>query len=341
METVKRASKTTSLALGLVEAPVKLFKTMGDEGKALSFVTAGPNGKPLRREERPVEASVEETPEGDAFGLSESGDEDPTVVPAAEPPKVDLGDLESQEVTAEKLEQEAVTSSKVTHASSVPGTFKAVMVEEETGVEVEPENVRRGVRKDDGEFVDLTDLLERIDQDSKEERLQVLDFIRRERVPRERIIGSYYLAAGAAGYAPRVLRILYEAMRRSERVAVVRWTKAKGQTLGLLVPHSSGALVVLEVAFAEAARKPNSACLAHMKAEVSDSHVRRAVELIDSMKSPPSVLDGYANRRVQLQRDLVDKALKGELDPSDFEVIEKPTQDVERLDELLVTATGS
>lgn len=338
MEEVKRASKTTSLALGLVEAPIKLYKTSGDEGKSLSFVTAGPNGKPLRMEKKPVEAAPEDTEaETDAFGLSEGDGVDDTVVPAAEPPPA---------VTEDPGPEPGSSSASASvppagAGDSAPGTFRNVMIEEETGVEVAPEDVRRGIRRADGEFVDLTDALERVDEDSKEERLQVLDFIRRERVPRERVVGSYYLAAGATGYAPRVLRILYEAMRKTERVAIVRWTKGKGQTLGLLVPHSSGALVVLEVIFAEAARKPNSACLAHMKASVSASHIERAVELIDSMKSPPSALDGYANRRVQLQRELVEKAEAGEFDPSEFVVVEKPTQDVERLDELLVQAAGS
>lgn len=319
MQEVKRASKTTTLGLGLVEAPVKLFKTTGDEPGAPSFVTAGPNGKPLRMEQRAAEARVEDTPpDGDPFGLSE---EDETVVPPAEP-----------SVTVDPGSEAPVSSGSV---SSSPGEFKSVMVEEDTGVEVEPEDVRRGIRTPEGEFVDLTDALAAVDEECKEERLQVLDFIRRERLPRERIVGSYYLGAGAAGYAPRVLRILYESMRRSERVAVVRWTKAKGQSLGFLVPHQSGALVVLEVAFAAAARKPNAACLAHMKAEVSDQHVDRAMTLIESMNAPPSALDDYENRRTQLQGELAEKALAGTFKAEDFAVEEEPAQEVTRLDELL------
>lgn len=334
METVKRASLTTSLALGLVEAPVKLFKTSGKEGKEPTFVTAGPNGKPLRAEKRAVETPVEETPDGDPLGLSEDEGADPTVVPPAKPAVTEDPGPESVPPL-----DESVGVPLAGGAESAPGTFKTVMIEEETGVEVEPDDVRRGIRLDDGRFADLTPLLDRIDEESKIERLQVLDFIRRERVPRERIVGSYYLAAGAKGYAPRVLRILYEAMRRTERVAIVRWTKSKGQSLGFLIPHGSGALVVLEVTFADAARKPNATCLAHMKASVTEKHVERAVELISSMNAPPSVLDNYVNRRTQLQRELVERATAGVLD--EFEIVEERADEVDELDQLLVAATGS
>lgn len=331
MEAVKRGSKTT-LKLGLVEAPIKLYKATGKEEKGVSFVTAGPNGKPLRMEKRAVEADVDAADPTDVFGLSEDGVDDGTVVPAAVPVVEDPGPEEIP-----PIESSAVGSGSA--IESAPGEFKAIMVEEETGEEVEPEDVRRGVRLDDGTFVDLTDQLAAIDEQSKLDRLEVLDFIRRERVPRERVVGAYYLAAGDKGNPMRVLRILYEAMKRTERVAIIRWTKMKGQSLGILIPHGSGALVVLEVAFADAARKPNSACLAHMRAEVKESQVDRAVELVESMNAPPAALDDYFDRRAQLQRDLAQKAEeKGDL--SEFAVVEKPASEMEELDDLLSRAVG-
>lgn len=328
MDAVKQASATTTLKLGLVEAPIKLYKTVGKGEKDISFQTAGPNGGALRAEKRAAEAPVEETPVTDPLGLHET--EDPTVVPAAEP--VSVNDPGPEDLPPLDL------GGGVSPASA-PGEFKTVMVEEGSGVEVAPEEVRRGVRREDGTFIDLTSRLEAIDEQTKLDQLQVLDFIRRERVPRERIVGSYFLAAGEQGSAPRVLRILYEAMRRTERVAIVRWTKRKGQSLGLLVPHSSGALVVLQAAFADEARKPNSVCLAHMKASVTEKQVERAAELIESMNAPPSALDGYVDRRGQLQRELVSEAEAGG-DLSEFEVVEKPADEIDALDELLLRSAG-
>jgi non-homologous end joining protein Ku len=322
MQEVKKASVRTSLSLGLVEADVKLYKTTGKGEKDPTFTTAGPNGYPLRVEQRAQEAAVEETEKADPLGL-EDGD-DGTVVPAAAP------------AVEEDPGPEVVPPTSSVVVGSAPGTFKNVMVEEETGVEVEPDDVRRGVRRDDGTFVDLTGRLTAIDEETKLDRIQVLDFIRRERVPRERVVGSYYLAADSKS-APRVLRVLYEGMKRAERVAIVRWTKVKGQSLGLLVPHGSGALVVLECVFADAARKPNAACLAHMRAAVTEKQVDRAVELIESMNAPPSALDGYFDRRAQLQRQLAEKAEEGD-DLADFAVVEEPSEALRSLDELLVAS---
>lgn len=321
MQEVKKASVRTSLSLGLVEADVKLYKTTGKGEKDPTFTTAGPNGFPLRAEQRAVEAGVEETEKADPLGLAED-EGDGTAVPPATPVVEDPG-------------PEAVPPAGAV-VSSAPGTFKTVMVEEETGVEVEPDDVRRGVRREDGTFVDLTNRLTAIDEETKLDRIQVLDFIRRERVPRERVVGSYYLAADSKS-SPRVLRVLYEGMKRAERVAIVRWTKVKGQSLGLLVPHGSGALVVLECVFADAARKPNAACLAHMRASVTEKQVERAVELIESMNAPPSALDGYFDRRAQLQRELVEKAEQG-ADLADFAVVEEPAEAIHSLDELLVAS---
>lgn len=324
MQEVKKASTRTTLSLGLVEAEVKLYKTTGKGEKDPTFTTAGPNGYPLRVEQRAQEAAVEDTEKADPLGLEDGGD-DGTVVPPAAPAVEE--DPSSEGVPP-------ADSSLV--VSSAPGTFKSVMVEEETGVEVEPEDVRRGVRRDDGTFVDLTGRLTAIDEETKLDRIQVLDFIRRERVPRERVVGSYYLAADSKS-SPRVLRVLFEGMKRSERVAIVRWTKMKGQSIGLLVPHGSGALVVLECVFADAARKPNAACLAHMRAAVTETQVDRAVELIESMNAPPSALDGYFDRRAQLQRELAEKAEEG-VDLSDFAVVEEPSEALRSLDELLVAS---
>lgn len=331
MQEVKKASTRTTLSLGLVEADVKLYKTTGKGEKDPTFTTAGPNGFPLRAEQRATEAEVADTEKADPLGLAEDG-VDATVVPARVPvedpgPEEGPGPGGSISVPAE-------SSSSV--VSSAPGTFKTVMVEEETGVEVEPEDVRRGVRRGDGSFVDLTGRLASIDEETKLDRIQVLDFIRRERVPRERVVGSYYLAADSKS-SPRVLRVLYEGMKRAERVAIVRWTKMKGQSIGLLVPHGSGALVVLECVFADAARKPNGACLAHMRASVTETQVERAVELIESMNAPPSALDGYFDRRSQLQRELAEKAMEGE-DLSAFAVAEEPAEAIRDLDELLIAS---
>lgn len=315
-EKVKRASTKTELRLAFATAEVGLYKIAGDDAKDRNWDSAGPNGNKLLTETRPVEAPIEE--KGDALGVTpirEEAPEDPG--PEEVPP----------------IEETAPTPPS---ADAVPAETKRVLVEAETGIEIEPEDVRKGIRFDDGRFVDLTDQIETVEEESRVEGLQVLGFLRRERVPRERVICSYYLGA-ESGSGAKLLRTLYEGMRDAGRVAVVRWTKRRGQTLGIVVPHSSGALVALEMLFAERVRDPNAKCLAHLQAEVTRGVVDRAVELIESMSWSPSQFDEIRNRRVELERELYARADAGEVEGYEIEP-EKPIDDLAELADLLSAA---
>jgi Ku protein len=295
METVKRASVKTELRLGFASAEVGLYKTKAGDPKSRPWDKAGPNGHPLRMEAKPVEAAPDEG-NADALGVTPVREEPPPTDPGpeAETPPVD--------------EPPARSSG----GESVPATTKNVLVEEETGEEVEPDEVRRGLRLDDGSFTDLTDLLETVEEESRAEGVEVLGFIRRERVPRERVVDSYFLGAENASGA-RLVRVLFEAMKETGRVAVVRWTKRKGQSLGILTPRGDGAMVVLELAFAEVCRAPNAKCLAHLQAEVSRGIVEQAQTLIESMEWSPDRLDEVRNRRIELEQELIDRAEAGRI----------------------------
>lgn len=109
-------------------------------------------------------------------------------------------------------------------------------VEEDTGVLVAAEDVRRGVRLEDGSFVDLEDQIEEIDRATKLEEMRIVGFVRAEQIERHRVLGSYYLAPDGEG-APTVVRLLFEALRAQKRVGVARLTKRSAQTLVALVPH--------------------------------------------------------------------------------------------------------
>lgn len=317
MEQVKRASVKTELRLGFASAAVGLYKTKGGDPKTRRWDKAGPSGGALRMEARPAEAPPEESP-ADALG----------VVPVQEePPPADPGPEEMPPPEHHAVGEEP---------GSVPATVRNVLIEEGTGKEVAPEDVRRGLWLDDGEFVDLTDHLERVEEESRVEALEVLGFLRRERVPRERVVDSYFLAA-EDGAGARLARVVYEAMKESGRVAVVRWTKRKGQSLGVLTPRGDGALVVLELAFAEVCRAPNAKCLSHLQAEVSRDVVEQAQGLIESMSWSPDQLDEIRNRRVELEQELLDGAERGKV-KADVVAPERPAAEIADLAALLQPA---
>jgi DNA end-binding protein Ku len=299
MEEVKRASLTTKLKLMGIEAPVSLYKASGEK-KREDLETAGPNGGALRAEKV---AAEDEAP-------AERKDTPLPPVPEAAP-------------------------------ASAPGRYAQALIEEGSGEVVGPDDVRKGIRLEDGTFVDLTAHLERAAEETALQALEVITFIRREQVPRDRIRQSYYVAAGdGEGFPPApLLRALMEAMKAAGRVGVVRWTKAqKGQTLGVLVVHASGALEVLELEWAENMRLPNARCLSHLHAEVSVAQVDRTVELITAMSGGRSDLDDLQDARAQIEERVIADARAGKLEG--VETVEAPAPDegMEDLEKVLAAS---
>lgn len=180
----------------------------------------------------------------------------------------------------------------------------------------------KGIFKDDGRFVDLTEQIEQIGEDSKIEQMEVVSFMDRRQVPTERVVATYYI--GTADYDPterpdlyppaRLSSLLFKAMKAQDAVAIVKWSKRKGQTVGVMSAHRSGALIVRELAFAENWREPHERCLTHQHIEVEEGEIKAARELIESMAGRRADLDDIRDRRRQLEDELVTRAVLGELD---------------------------
>lgn len=175
---------------------------------------------------------------------------------------------------------------------------------------------RKGIYRADGTFIDLTEKLEAIDEATQLEEMRVVSFIRREVVPRERIIGSYYVAAKSKP-AAKILRLLRDAMAHAERVAVVRWTKRSRQALGVIVPRRGGAIEILELEWARNWREPNPRCLMHAAAPVTPQELTLAAELVHAMGDNRSSLDDLEDDRIVMRENLRHAAEEGLLDSWD------------------------
>jgi non-homologous end joining protein Ku len=268
--TSERSTRTT-LAIGTISAPVALYRTATDKWPQTQFDTAGPSGGVLRRQPFPKAAG-----------------------PPPEPTVVDP--LASENEEPPLLEP-------------VEGNYGHLLVEEGTGEAVPYEAVRRGVRLASGGFVDLTEALARIDVQTKLEEMRVEGFIRREAVPRERVTGSYWVAA-AEGSA-YVLALLRQAMRAADRAAVVRWTKRTRQALGVVVPQRHG-LILLEMTWAGLLREPREEVREVARYEVRDDHLEMAQQLVHTMEESPVLLDRLVDDAVEMRADLRRRALAGE-----------------------------
>lgn len=293
----ERASKQTVLTFGLASAPVALYKATGEDPAEPKFETAGPNGKRLKTELR--EAPAEPAAAGD----------DPTEnAPRPAGSEVDAARAVLEQYQAERRNAQA---------ESVP-----VLVEDADGEPVGAEDVRRGVFRGE-EFVDLTDALREVDEKTRLDRLDVVAFIRRERVPLHRIVGAYYVGANGPGAAP-LLGVLHQAMRGTGRYAVVKWVKTRRQAMGVLLPRridGAQVLEVVELEWAAASRQPPAA--ADLSAvEFPAAAEWAAEELIEAMADSPVALDEMQDDAVRLKAELYERAVLGEFDG--FEVPERP-----------------
>jgi non-homologous end joining protein Ku len=200
----------------------------------------------------------------------------------------------------------------------------------------------KGVLKDDGEFVDLTDQIEEIGERSKLEQAEIVTFLDRSHVPRERIISSYYVAAGNvdpdAGELPadKFLRNLQVSLHRSKKVAVVRFSKKKGQTVGILTVTRVGALLLHELCFAEQWKAPGAKALTFTHLDASEKAVEPTMELIEAMAGRREDLDDIHDLRAQMEAELAEKAKAGEMDEYTLDQPD-PAQDpdIERLGEMM------
>lgn len=313
----EKMSVRTSLAWEGLTAEVGLIKTTGKGEDAPEFVKAGPHGKPLER------AAVKD---GKRMKLekTEAGEKVDGVLGAL---TSSVERIQGKPGTVQEDKDDPLSvpaMAKLPPVENPPQEVEVGIVEVGYDEELREEDVRRGfvVPGEDGpRFYDVTEQLASIAEETKTEELRIAGFIRRERVPRIMVQGSYYLAAAGPG-APKVLRLLWLAMRDEGRAAVVKWTKRTRQALGVLTPAKDGSLVVLELAWPDELREPGERARFHINAEVTPGELAAARDLMRATAKSPELIAEQSDDRVRLESELVTAALMDDLEQ--FLVPEKP-----------------
>lgn len=182
----------------------------------------------------------------------------------------------------------------------------------------QPAQYRHGVSRD-GDFIDLTELLDAIDERNKLESAEIVKTVPNNTLPRLRIRGSYFVAPAEPDASP-FLAHLWLGLRRTNSAAVLRWSKRTNQALGALVAtydgsHASGApiLVLLELEWQAAMRSaPPQAHLTDAAAEVSESGAEAVTEAMRELRSGPEVWAEMQDQRNAQRAELLDAARRGE-----------------------------
>lgn len=294
----KRAATLTTLVIEQVKVGVGLFTTVAKPGGLATFETAGPNGGVLVQQDAAREMPLSSS-EPMAEVAPEHGSDPLAVDPGSEAPPIgEAGAAPAQQA-----------------AALTPGEFRKVLIEQGTGQIVKPEDVRRGIRLDDGAFVDCTGRLQAIEDETKLEQMEVVKFIDVGQVERARVLASYYIGASEPKGA-KPLHLIYEAMKARRRVAVVKWSSRSRQSLGVLVAHGkSETLMLLKLAWAEDWREAPSKAISVMRAGVTEAEIEMAAQLIDAMSDTVDSLDELRDDAIELREVLRAEALAGEVEP--------------------------
>jgi non-homologous end joining protein Ku len=211
--------------------------------------------------------------------------------------------------------------------------FNEAVAEVNPYADLPPERIEHGVYRpvngepqavqdftEDGEWVDLTDRLAKIDERTRIDGMEVVATIPSPSVPRHRVRDSYWigLAPDAAG-TPKVLALLWAALRKQQRAAVVKWTKRTNQALGIIVasgavPTNDPALVLLEIEWSANMRKPGPRATAPLTVETSIAEQAAALALVEALAEPSAFLDSVRDERTAKRAELLEAARAGTLE---------------------------
>src|SRR5699024_6402326 len=177
-------------------------------------------------------------------------------------------------------------------------------VNEDTGDEVDYEDIVKGFRADSGEYVLLEPReLEEI-APGRSRTIEITDFVEGEQIDPIYFQKSYYLAPSRDD-AERAYQLLSEAMADTGRIAIANFVMRSRQYLAA-VRAQEGVLVLETMHFADEVRSPSDE-LDHLPArtEPAERDLKMAVSLIDSMTvhwDPNNYADSYRQKVLDLVR---------------------------------------
>ena len=177
-------------------------------------------------------------------------------------------------------------------------------------------DVQQGVyRETDGEWVDLTATLKTIDERCILDGMPIAATVAATAVPSMRVRDAHYVAPASEG-APKVLALVWMALRETRKAALVRWTKKTNQALGALVarggendPH----LVLLELEWKQNMKPvPKRALLKMAMPTLTGDNVAAAVRFVEAYHETPAIFDALRDERAGLRADVLAAARAGE-----------------------------
>jgi DNA end-binding protein Ku len=175
-------------------------------------------------------------------------------------------------------------------------------VNEETGEEVDYDDIVKGAEVGDGKYVQLTqEELESVEP-GRSRTIDITDFVEAAEIDPIYYQKSYYLAPGNEA-AQKAYSLLAKAMEQADRIGIASFVMRNKEYLAAIRPQD-GVLVLETMFFADEVRDPvEEIDLLPTKTRVGKKDVDMAVSLIEAMSAkwdPKNYRDTYTDRVEQL-----------------------------------------
>lgn len=174
--------------------------------------------------------------------------------------------------------------------------------------ELGPEDLVRGYEYEKGRYIVIAEEdLEKLPLATLKT-IEILDFVRLEEIDPIYYVKSYYLAPGELGAKP--YRLLYEAMKKTGRIAVARVVLRQKESLAVLRVYNN--VLVMETIFYPDEIRATE-LIPELKTEVSihDNEMKMAIQLIENLTSHFRP-DKYKSEYREALMELIQAKIRGE-----------------------------
>lgn len=173
---------------------------------------------------------------------------------------------------------------------------------------VDRDEIAKGYEVTKGQYVLFSpDELKAIQPESTHE-IHVSEFVPLAEVDPIYFEKSYYLGPDKGGNRP--YKLLSQALQKSERAAIARYSARGKNYVVLLRPFDSDGLLMQQLKYADELRPFSEVPIPD--AEIQDAELDLALQLIEQSASDDFVADEYEDEHKDRMREMIDRKIQGE-----------------------------
>jgi non-homologous end joining protein Ku len=200
---------------------------------------------------------------------------------------------------------------------------KQVYTDESSGEVVEDAACLRGVKVGDVFNPIDPEAIAKINEATKIDTMIVIGTVDFTSIPWDRSTGTYFVQSPAKGGAPKIYRLIYEALLpvkakkgtpavAAKALVTKRTARSRQKLCVIYADPAKECLMLQELRFASTLREPDEQVKAPMLAQVEEAQIEKARSVIAGLGDGAVAIDNEVDDAVALKADLIEQALAGE-----------------------------